>query len=249
MSQSISLHKKRISVTGGARGLGNAFASSLVEAGAQVAIADILVEEGNDAAKSIGAQFFDLDISDPARVSSCIEEVIKRLGGIDGLVNNAAIATGIGGPGMTDIEVEVWDKVMDVNVRGTWLVSKASVPHLAKCGNGKILNLASDTALWGATNLMHYVASRGAVVAVTRSMANELGKKGISVNCIAPGLTEVEATEYVPEERKQLYRENRSLKRTQMPSDITGSVLFFMSDASDFITGQCLPVNGGFVMN
>ena len=161
----------------------------------------------------------------------------------------AAIATGIGGPGMTDIEVEVWDKVMNVNVRGTWLVSKASVPHLAKCGNGKILNLASDTALWGATNLMHYVASKGAVVAMTRSMANELGEKGISVNCIAPGLTEVEATEYVPEERKQLYRENRSLKRTQMPSDITGSVIFFMSDASDFITGQCLPVNGGFVMN
>ena len=138
---------------------------------------------------------------------------------------------------------------MDVNVRGTWLVSKASVPHLAKCGNGKILNLASDTALWGATNLMHYVASKGAIVAMTRSMANELGEKGISVNCIAPGLTEVEATEYVPEERKQLYRENRPLKRTQMPSDITGSVIFFMSDASDFITGQCLPVNGGFVMN
>ena len=249
MSQSISLQKKSILVTGGARGLGKVFASSLVKAGAQVAIADILVEEGNATANSIGAQFFELDISDPGGVTGCIEEVIKRLGGLDGLVNNAAIATGIGGPGMTDIEVEVWDKVMDVNVRGTWLVSKASVPHLAKCGNGKILNLASDTALWGATNLMHYVASKGAVVAMTRSMANELGEKGISVNCIAPGLTEVEATEYVPEERKQLYRENRSLKRTQMPSDITGSVIFFMSDSSDFITGQCLPVNGGFVMN
>ena len=201
MSQSISLHKKSILVTGGARGLGKAFASSLVEAGAQVAIADILVEEGNATANSIGAQFFEVDITDPSGVTSCIEEIIKRLGGIDGLVNNAAIATGIGGPGMTDIEVEVWDKVMNVNVRGTWLVSKAAVPHLAKCGNGKILNLASDTALWGATNLMHYVASKGAVVAMTRSMANELGEKGISVNCIAPGLTEVEATEYVPEER------------------------------------------------
>jgi len=249
MSQSISLHKKRILVTGGARGLGKAFASSLVEAGAQVAIADILVEEGNASAKSMDAEFFELDVSNPRGVTSCIEEVIKRLGGIDGLVNNAAIATGIGGPGMTDIEVKIWDQVMDVNVRGTWLVSKAAVPHLAKCGNGKILNLASDTALWGATNLMHYVASKGAIVAMTRSMANELGEKGISVNCIAPGLTEVEATEYVPEERKQLYRENRSLKRTQMPSDITGSVIFFMSDSSDFITGQCLPVNGGFVMN
>ena len=249
MSQSISLHQKRVLVTGGARGLGKAFASSLVEAGAQVAIADILVEEGNASAKSMDAEFFELDVSNPRGVTSCIEEVIKRLGGIDGLVNNAAIATGIGGPGMTDIEVKIWDQVMDVNVRGTWLVSKASVPHLAKCGNGKILNLASDTALWGATNLMHYVASKGAIVAMTRSMANELGEKGISVNCIAPGLTEVEATEYVPDERKQLYRKNRSLKRTQMPSDITGSVLFFMSDASDFITGQCLPVNGGFVMN
>ena len=114
---------------------------------------------------------------------------------------------------------------------------------------GKIVNLASDTALWGAPNLLHYVASKGAVISMTRSMSRELGPEGISVNSIAPGLTEVEATEYVPKERKRQYVEGRAFKRTQMPEDVTGAIMFLMSDAADFITGQCLPVNGGFVMN
>ena len=170
------------------------------------------------------------------------------LDGLDGLVNNGAIATGIGGPTMTEIETEVWDRVMAVNVRGTWLMSKAAVPHLAHSGSGKIVNLASDTALWGAPRLMHYVASKGAVLSMTRSMARELGASGIAVNSIAPGLTAVEATEYVPQDRKALYVENRPFNRTQMPNDVTGAVLFLVSDAASFITGQCIPVNGGFVM-
>jgi NAD(P)-dependent dehydrogenase (short-subunit alcohol dehydrogenase family) len=96
---------------------------------------------------------------------------------------------------------------------------------------------------------MHYVASKGAVISMTRSMARELGADGISVNSIAPGLTAVEATEYVPEERKRQYVEGRPFKRTQTPEDVTGAIMFLMSDAADFITGQCLPINGGFVMN
>ena len=128
-------------------------------------------------------------------------------------------------------------------------MSRAAVPHLAASGNGKIVNLASDTALWGAPKLLHYVASKGAVISMTRSMARELGADGISVNSIAPGLTAIEATKYVPEERKRQYTENRPFARTQVPEDVTGAVLFLLSDAADFITGQCLPVNGGFVMN
>ena len=249
MTNSISLAGKRILITGGARGLGRSFAGAMVDAGAKVAIADILVDEGRSTSLSIGANFFELDLAQPESITMCMEQVAVKLGGLDGLINNGAIATAVGGLNMTEIEIDQWDKVMTVNVRGTWLMSRAAVPHLAKSGNGKILNLASDTALWGAPKLMHYVASKGAVISMTRSMARELGDEGISVNSVAPGLTEVEATEYVPAERKRQYVEGRPLKRTQMPEDVTGVIIFLMSDAADFITGQCLPINGGFVMN
>ena len=249
MTNSISLAGKRVLITGGARGLGRSFARAVVDAGAKVAVADILVEEGQSTSHSIGANFFELDLIQPESITICMEQVAAKLGGLDGLINNGAIATAVGGLNMTEIEIDQWDKVMAVNVRGTWLMSRAAVPHLAESGNGKILNLASDTALWGAPKLMHYVASKGAVISMTRSMARELGADGISVNSIAPGLTAVEATEYVPEERKRQYVEGRPFKRTQMPEDVTGATVFLMSDAADFITGQCLPINGGFVMN
>ena len=211
-------------------------------------VADILEEEGRETANAIGAEFVELDLAVPESVDSCVETAVAALGGLDGLVNNGAIATGIGGPTMTEIDTDVWDSVMRVNVRGTWLMSKAAVPQLAKSRAGKIVNLASDTALWGAPRLMHYVASKGAVLSMTRSMARELGGSGIAVNSIAPGLTEVEATEYVPQDRKDLYVSNRPFNRVQMPDDVTGAVMFLISDAASFITGQCIPVNGGFLM-
>jgi len=249
MTSSISLTGKRILVTGGARGLGRAFAEAIVGAGAKVAVADILVEAGRASANDIGASFFELDLARPDSIAICMEQVIEELRGLDGLVNNGAIVTAIGGLTMDEIEINIWDKVMTVNVRGTWLMSRAAKPHLTEIGNGKIANLASDTALWGAPKLLHYVASKGAVISMTRSMARELGADGISVNSIAPGLTAVEATEYFSEERRRQYTDNRPFTRTQMPDDVTGAILFLMSDASDFITGQCLPINGGFVMN
>ena len=235
-------------VTGAARGLGRAFAEAMIGAGASIIVADVLVDEGRATANAIGAEFVELDLAMPESVDSCVATAVTALGGLDGLVNNGAIATGIGGPTMTEIDTDVWGRVMTVNVRGTWLMSKAAVPHLAQSRAGKIVNLASDTALWGAPRLMHYVASKGAVLSMTRSMARELGESGIAVNSIAPGLTEVEATEYVPQDRKDLYVSNRPFNRVQMPNDVTGAVMFLISDAASFITGQCIPVNGGFLM-
>jgi NAD(P)-dependent dehydrogenase (short-subunit alcohol dehydrogenase family) len=245
----ISLKDKRILITGGARGLGQAFAEAAIAANARVMIADVLENEGKESAKKMGAIFTVLDLRDPKSVSNCAEQTIKSLGGLDGLVNCGAIATGIGGPTMSEIDIDVWDKVMEVNVRGTWLMSKAVIPYLAKNKSSKIVNIASDTAMWGAPKLMAYVASKGAIISMTRSMSRELGADNIAVNCIAPGLTLVEATEYVPEDRKNQYVTGRAIQRGQLPEDVTGTVMFLLSNAANFVTGQCIPVNGGFFMN
>ena len=242
------LKDKRILITGGARGLGRNFAECAIAEGAKVVISDLLEDLGRETADAIGATFVPVDLAKPDSIEACVAAAAKALGGIDGLVNNGAI-TNSGGKTLDQLEIEIWDRVMTVNVRGTWLMTKAARPHLAKCGKGKVVNSASDTALWGAPKIMAYVASKGAVIAMTRSMARELGPEGIAVNAIAPGLTLVEATEYVPEDRHQLYIQGRAMNRSQQPEDVSGAVMFFLSDAAGFVTGQLLPVNGGFVMN
>ena len=246
----IMLPGRKVLVTGGARGLGEAFARALVGAGAQVVISDVLHERGQALAAQLGdnAFYVPMDLSDTHAIKAGVDAAAAHMGGLDGLVNNAAI-TNSGGKVMADIAIDMWDRVMNVNVRGTWLVTVAAQPHLAVCGYGRVVNLASDTALWGATNLMAYVASKGAVVAMTHSMARELGPQGITVNAIAPGLTLVEATEYVPQVRHDHYRNGRAIERAQVPEDLTAAVLFLLSRGSGYITGQVLPVNGGFVMN
>ncbi|QHM72339.1 SDR family oxidoreductase [Mixta intestinalis] len=245
------LQDKRIVITGAARGLGYAFAQACAEQGASVVMCDILKGELAESAQRLRqaghrVETYQIDLADSHQIEY-VFAAIGAQGAIDGLVNNAALATGVGGKDMFDYDPALWDRVMTVNVKGTWLVTRAAVP-LMPPGSG-IVNVASDTALWGAPRLMAYVASKGAVIAMTRSMARELGAKRIRINAIAPGLTRVEATEYVPAERHQLYENGRALSGAQLPEDVTGSTLWLLSDLSRFVTGQLIPVNGGFVFN
>lgn len=246
----IRLDGRRVLVTGAARGLGESFARALVAAGAHVALSDVLHERGQALAQELGsaASYVPMDLGDPQGIRAGVEAAAKALGGLDGVINNGAI-TSSGGKTMDELAVDTWDRVMDVNVRGTWLVTAAARPHLAASGSGRVVNLASDTALWGAPKLLAYVASKGAVIAMTHSMARELGADGITVNAIAPGLTLVEATEYVPQERHDYYLRGRAIPRPQVTEDVTAAALFLLTRGAGFITGQLLPVNGGFVMH
>lgn len=246
------LEGRRVLVTGGARGLGYAFARAIGRAGARVVIADILAERVQQSAAELVAEGLDVhgvavDLAQPASIDACVARSLDLLGGLDGLVNNASI-TNSGGKTCEELHIDTWDQVMQVNVRGTWLMTRACLPALRRSGHGAVVNLASDTPLWGAPNLLAYVASKGAIIAMTRSLARELGSDNITVNAIAPGLVLVEATAYVPEARHRLYNDQRALQRPQLPEDVSGAVLFALSDLARFITGQTLPVNGGFVM-
>jgi NAD(P)-dependent dehydrogenase (short-subunit alcohol dehydrogenase family) len=253
MNATISLADRTILVTGAARGVGRAIAEACAAAGARLVLADVLEEAGRAAAASLrqtGApvRFVPVDLADPASVVRLGEDVAAHEGELHGLVNNAAIATGIGGPMFDEISLETWDRVMLVNVRGTWLVTRALAPLLERSGSGRIVNIASDTALWGAPRLLAYVASKGAVMAMTRSLARELGPRGgVGVTAVAPGIMRNEATEYVPEERHRLYETGRAVPGPQAPEDITDTVVFLLTPGALALTGQVLPVGAGFV--
>ncbi len=252
----MSLQDRIIVITGAGRGLGRAFAEGCAAAGAAaIVVADINAEWGEGTAEALrksgaNALFLPVDLGDPESIAAFGAEVKSRFGRIDGLVNNGAIATGIGGKTFEEIDIETWDRVMRINVRGTWLMIKAMAPLLRKSTlGGRIVNLASDTALWGAPRLLHYVGSKGAVISMTRSLARELGPDNIAVNAIAPGLVLVEATEYVPEDRRQLYVSGRAMSRPQYAGDVVGPVVYLLGNGAGFVTGQLIPVNGGFVFN
>jgi NAD(P)-dependent dehydrogenase (short-subunit alcohol dehydrogenase family) len=244
----MSLTGRHILVTGAARGLGAEIAAALAARGAHLILADIAEDEGRARATALKALFVPVDLGDPDSITACAAAVAQETGGIlHGLVNNGAIATGIGGIPHDEIEIDSWDLVQRVNVRGTWLMTRACGPMLKAGGSGRIVNVASDTALWGAPRLLSYVASKGAVIAMTRSLARELGPDRVGVTAIAPGILTTQSTEYVPEARHRQYAEGRAVPGPQAPGEVTGVVAFLLEEAALALTGQVLPVNNGYV--
>ncbi|MYV60464.1 SDR family oxidoreductase [Streptomyces sp. SID4931] len=219
--------------------------------GFRVVVAELDGERGEHAVaglrtEGVDARFVRCDVADPASVAA-LAAAVREIGPVYGLINNAALANGVGGEEFQDIGIEAWDRLMTVNARSPWLVAKSLYPLFAS--PARIVNIASDAALYGSPRLAHYIASKGAVIALTRAMARELGDKGITVNAVAPGLTECEATVTVPAERHDLYRVNRAISRPQQPDDLTGIVSFLLGEESRYLTGQVIAVNGGFTMN
>jgi NAD(P)-dependent dehydrogenase (short-subunit alcohol dehydrogenase family) len=245
------LSGRTIVVTGAARGLGRAIARGCAKAGARLVLGDIREEAGADAVRELAqttqTRFTRVDLADPESIAAFARGLAQREQEIHGLVNNAAIATDVGGASFDEIDPDLWDRVMRVNVRGTWLVTRALAPLLAQGGEGRIVNIASDTALWGAPRLLAYVASKGAVISMTRSLARELGPRGIGVTAVAPGILRGEATEYVPAERHRHYETARAVPGAQHPEDIVDTVVFLLTPGALALTGQVLPVNAGFV--
>ncbi len=212
-------------------------------------IAEIDADAGRATAAAIGerATFVHTDIADAASLAA-LAAAATGIGRIAALINNAALANSVGGKTYAEIEEADWDRLFRVNVKGTWLACKHVAPHIAAGGGGAIVNLASDTALWGATRLLHYVATKGAIVAMTRSLARELGPQRVRVNAVAPGLIAGEATSGVPETRWNDYRSRRALTDDQTPDDVAGAVAFLAGDDARYITGHTLVVDGGMVM-
>lgn len=240
-----------ILVTGAARGLGRLIALECAAQGANVIVADIDRDGAAETVSMIAdgsglARLVDVDLADPGSMAALGQNISAGEGLLHGLVNNGAIATGIGGKRYDEIDIDTWDRVMNVNVRSVWLMVRACAPLLAKSGSGRVVNLASDTALWGAPNLLSYVASKGAVISMTRSLARELGPDGIGVTAVAPGILTTESTEYVPPERHAHYADNSAAPGPQAPEDVVGTIAFLLGEAALTLTGQVLPTNRGF---
>jgi NAD(P)-dependent dehydrogenase (short-subunit alcohol dehydrogenase family) len=242
---------RKVVITGAGRGLGLATARRAGRDGFRVVVAELDAERGEKAAaelraEGVDARFVWCDVASPESVRAMAAEID---GPVHGLVNNAGLADAVGGKNFHDIDVEDWDRIMAVNARGPWLVARALLPRLIESGSGRIINLASDAALYGSPRLAHYIASKGAVIALTRAMAREVGDQGVTVNAVAPGLTEGESAERIPAERHELYRLNRAISRPQRPDDLVGLIAFLLGAESRYITGQLFAVNGGFTMH
>jgi NAD(P)-dependent dehydrogenase (short-subunit alcohol dehydrogenase family) len=225
-------------VTGGAQGIGAAIAAGLAGEGAEVVVVDLEPPEGG----------IEADVSSEEDVQRMVGQALERNGRIDILVNNAGLYASLEMRAFTEIPLEEWNRVMEVNVASMFLTCRAVVPVMREQGGGKIVNISSGTPFRGVPFLLHYVTSKGAIVALTRALAKELGKDSIHVNCVAPGFTMSEGVKSHPEVIEKLRDvsiASRTIQRDQVPEDVVGAVVFLCTPAADFITGQTMVIDGG----
>jgi len=242
-------------VTGGAQGIGAAYAKALAAEGARVCVGDVADSSAvRDAIIAAGGEAIAarVDVTDAASVGAMVAATTKAFGRLDILVNNAAIFGKLEIKPFTEISSAEWDQVSAVNVRGVFECCKAAIPDMRRLGSGRIVNIASATVFKGSPLLLHYVASKGAVVALTRALAREVGIDNITVNCIAPGLVmseSVAANMSYGHEFVAANTASRALKREAAPGDMIGPMIFLCSDESAFMTGQTVVVDGGSIMH
>lgn len=225
-------------VTGGAQGIGAAIVKGLESEGAEVVVADL--EPPEDGIQA--------DVSSEEDVERMVGQALERNGRIDILINNAGLYASLEMRAFTQIPLEEWNRVMEVNVASMFLTCRAVVPVMREQGGGKIVNISSGTPFRGVPFLLHYVTSKGAIVALTRSLAKEVGADGIHVNCVAPGFTMSDGVMSHPEVIEALQDVSvaaRTIKRDQVPEDVVGAVVFLCTPAADFITGQTMVIDGG----
>ena len=249
MSEARELDGQVAIVTGAARAIGRATAETLAAHGATVVSLDIAsaddtvagIEPAGGSALAITA-----DVTDEPAVAEAVARVLENYGRIDALVNNAGLFAGIERRPFWEIDLAEWEHVLGVNVRSVFLCSRAVAAPMREAGRGRIVNIASNVVTFGMPNLMHYVASKAAVIGITRSMASELGPSGIAVNAVAPGLVTTEITsQTVSAEYRELVANGQCLQVPIMPSDIADAVTYLCGPAARMVTGQTLLVNGG----
>lgn len=240
---------RTVLITGAAGGLGRSFALGFAEQGYRVAVGDIDIDGVAETARLVGKYGVEawsgrIDVTSPESTVTAAAQVAEFGGGtIDVVVNNAAVYGTLTRSPLEDIDIAEWDQVMNVNLKGPWLVIKATSSYL-KAGSS-VINLASATVFSGSENWMHYVASKGGVIAMTRVMAKELGRRDITVNAIAPGFTLTEASRSLIEGAENYGVDRGALRRAAEPDDIVGAALYLAGSGSRYVSGQTLVVDGG----
>jgi 3-oxoacyl-[acyl-carrier protein] reductase len=243
-------------VTGGGRGIGRVYCEHFADAGMHVVAADIYADEAQKLAKEIRekggkALAVRVDISQEKEVQAMAEAAAREFGGIDALVNNASLMSSLPRRPWDEIPLEEWDRVMAVDLRGLFLCCRAIVPYMKRRGKGKIVNISSGRVLEGTPNRLHYTTAKAGVIGFTRALAREIGAQKINVNVVLPGLT-LSDTQVASSQSSYLAADDakkRALGRAQYPADLVGTVLYLLSDASDYVTGQSFNVDGGKVMH
>jgi len=238
---------KSVIITGGGGKIGKAYAMAFAEEGAKVSVADIAgAEPVVKAIRDMGGTAMGVrcDVTDERSVKAMVDKTAQQFGTVDILINNAAYFMTVWKGPFWEMAVDEFDKAMAVNLRGVWLCAKAVVPYMQKQKHGKIINISSNVALTGNPNYVHYVTSKGGIIAMTRAMARELGDYNVCVNAMSPGFTVTEGRVVDPE-YERIRIQGRCIKRTQVEGDVVGAVLFLASPDSDFMTGQLLNIDGG----